>query len=139
MNPQSRVQDFLIPHSSLWNRALIEKTFDHTSASQILQLCLPVSPEDFVIWAPELLGGFSVKSAYQLLLQDGDHSMAPSPPIDWKCLWKLDMHARLNFFLWKIAWDALPTRINLADTLQDNFQGLLMPIGIGSIFVYHIQ
>lgn len=62
-------------------------------------------------------------------MQDGDFSPTTSPPFDWSRCWKLDMHARLKFFFWKVAWDALPTRTKLADKLQANFQGpLLCPL-----------
>lgn len=36
------------------------------------------------------------------------------------------MHERLKFFLWKVAWDILSTRMKFAEKLQDNFLGTVL-------------
>lgn len=130
IDPLSLVQSFIIPHSNLWNCVLLETTFNPSLASQIMTIPLPFSREaDRIIWAPEPSGVFSVKSACRMVLLEGDPLLARSPPIDWKCLWKLVMHESRKFFLCKVAWDALPTRVRIVDKFQGNFQeSLLCPL-----------
>lgn len=105
----SLVQSFIVPFTNLWNRNLIERTFDPYSAKKILQLHLPHSLEaDKVFWESYSSGSFYVKSAYRLLLSARDPSLGPIPPVAWKQIWKLKMHERLKLFLWKVALNILP-------------------------------
>lgn len=115
-DPESLVQSFIIPHSYLWNKALVEKTF-HPDSAKISRAA------DRLAWAPETTGVFLVKSAYRLLLMEDNSLLNQSPTVDWQSLWKLNMQERLKFFLWKVAWDALPSRQKIAEKLQANFQG----------------
>lgn len=47
------------------------------------------------------------------------------PLVDWKQIWKHNMHERLKFFLWKVAWDILPTQMKIAEKLRGNFSSLI--------------
>lgn len=100
------------------------RRLDSDSVTNILQIHLPpLSAADRVIWTPDPLGKFSVKSAHKLVISARLATMGESPPLDWAKLWKLNIHERLKFFLWKVAWDILPTRIRLAKQLRGHFTG----------------
>lgn len=124
-DPQSLVQDFIIPSTTIWNQHLLEQHFDRPFIEKILQIHLPSSSTaDRAIWLPADSGQFSVKSAYDQIFSN---RLAPAtfPLVNWKKLWNLDLHDRLKVFLWKIAWDILPTRQHLAHRLQTSFVGPL--------------
>jgi hypothetical protein len=57
---------------------------------------------------------FSTKSAHKLISKDRTSTaISPLATHSWKSLWKLNLNARLILFLWKIAWDILPTKARL--------------------------
>ena len=59
---------------------------------------------------PNSQGIFTVKSTYHLSQLDKFQQPSPLTSQEWKHLWKLKMHERLKLLLWKISWDALPTK-----------------------------
>lgn len=124
LDEESWVENFIVPFTILWNKQLLDSTFDLRSVANILRIRLPVpGGADRVVWTPESQGGFSVKSAYYLLVSDRHNPSTNCPSINWNSLWKLNLQARLKFLLWKIAWDILPTRENLSRSLRGNFHG----------------
>ena len=72
---------------------------------------------------------FSTSSAYKLICNN-KLSIAASP-LDissWKSLWKLKLNARLVLFLWKIAWDLLPTKARLKSIFSIPYSESLCPL-----------
>ncbi|XP_059451183.1 uncharacterized protein LOC132181985 [Corylus avellana] len=98
-----------------WNIPLINYLFDSSSAREIQKIRISNSPSEEFIWTPSPSGLFTSKSAYNLITTPRI-SIASSPltPTQWKALWKLKLMDRLKLFLWKVAWDIVPskTRIN---------------------------
>lgn len=99
-NPDSLVNDFIIPSTRLWNKSLLERTFDRPSVDKILEIHIPpLLLADRVIWAPTISRSFSVKSAYHQIFSTRAAFYAHALLIDLKKLWKLQMHDRLKLFL----------------------------------------
>jgi hypothetical protein len=63
---------------------------------------------------PPTNGLFSTKSAYRVISsQRTNLSLSPLAVANWKLLWKLNLNDRLKLFLWKIAWDIVPSKSRL--------------------------
>jgi hypothetical protein len=57
---------------------------------------------------------FSTKSAHKLISsQRIVPTVIPLSPSQWKLFWKLNLNDRLKLFLWKIAWDIVPSKCRL--------------------------
>ncbi|KAB1215784.1 hypothetical protein CJ030_MR4G016891 [Morella rubra] len=120
----SLVSHFFHTSSKLWNLNLLRSTFDPLSVDKILQISIPpLAVADKLIWTLDSKGIFSVKSAYHQVSSNRLSSLVPLSLIDWKQLWRLNMHERLKFFLWKVALDILPMRQRIALNLHSHFQG----------------
>jgi hypothetical protein len=66
------------------------------------------------IWTPSTSGRFTVSSAYRFIsdLMSNNSSTSTSPQF-WKAIWKLNLNDWLRIFIWKIAWNMLPTKERL--------------------------
>ena len=62
------------------------------------------------------MGFFSAKSAY---LQLARASFNPKKEL-WRDLWKLRIHERLKFFLWRVGEEGMPTAMKLANISANN-------------------
>lgn len=94
----------------------------------------PSNYADHFIWFPNSSGKFSTKSAYLT-----DHkarffflSTGPLSSSYWKALWKLKIHERLKYLLWKISWEILLTKstLNARFVLPDTEIHLLLDVVI---------
>jgi len=62
-----------------------------------------------------------IGSAYQSILVINHLELAStSSQCFWKSLWKLNLNDRLRLFLWKIAWDILPTTFRINSILPSS-------------------
>jgi hypothetical protein len=81
------------------------------------------------IWTPSTNGSFSSKSAYKLICsQRVSTASSPLSLSHWKLLWKLNLNDTLKLFLWKIAWDIVPSRIRLNQVFPINLASLVCPL-----------
>jgi hypothetical protein len=95
-----------------WKVSSIHALFDSTSANEILKLRISTDPRHPVYLDPiylwhflHLLGlqpYYSIQSHFQFCFL-----------LFWKSIWKLNLNDRLRLFLWKIAWNILPTKERL--------------------------
>ena len=117
---QHLVAELLIPGTRIWNRDLLLSLFDLPTVNSIQQIHLAASlAEDTIFWASNPRGEFTVKSA---LLIDQSARLSHSDPLfskSWKKLWSLKINERLKFFLWKIAWDVIPSKDFLHKRIHD--------------------
>jgi hypothetical protein len=76
---------------------------------------ITMDPAINYIWVPSTTGNFSVSSAYRFIYDymSNDASSSNFPQF-WKAIWKLNLNDRLKIFIWKIAWNMLPTRERLS-------------------------
>ena len=109
----------LIDHSSHQNASAIHSLFDSVSAQEILRTKIFTALDPSYIWTPSSSGRLSVSSAYKFITASNSIS-STEPSHLWNSLWKLKLNDRLRLFLWKIAWDILPTQMRLGQLLQLN-------------------
>ena len=71
---------------------------------------------DQLAWAPTKHGMFTVKSAYDLAMEEvwrPSHESTSSAPdgmrIIWDLIWKSDVPPKVQHFAWRLATDSLPT------------------------------
>lgn len=103
---------------------MLHSTFDSLSIANILQINIPPpGVADKLVWSPDFKGLFAVKSAYRQLSFASFSALGSIPSIDWKKLWRLNMHKKLKFLLWKVAQNILPSLQRMAMNLQSSFQG----------------
>lgn len=102
-----------MPNSMIWNARLVRDCFEAEDATWILQWCIPsVNTDDRLIWAAHPKGSFSVRSGYPLLGSVPSSALSDFSSTIWKKLWSSLLQDRLKLLLWKIAWNALPCKVN---------------------------
>jgi hypothetical protein len=110
--PSLQIMDLINSNNLRWKAASVLALFDSNSAAEILKICISSDPRTQYIWTPSISGSFSTSSAYCLISAARSPSSFVSSTI-WKSLWKLNLNDRLRLFLWKIAWNILPTKARL--------------------------
>ena len=109
------------PSLLCWKAPAINSLFDSILAQVILKTRILADTVPAYLWAPSTSGKFSVSSVYNFITDS--HTNASSSPIRpqfWKSIWKLNLNDRLRLFLWKIAWDILPTKERLGHLFNVN-------------------
>jgi hypothetical protein len=107
------VADLIIPGARVWNILLLQDLFDPFTVECILSIHLPFSRNfDKWFWAPSSSGIFSVKFAFTIAYSILGRVSSFSSDV-WHKLWDIKLQARLKHLLWKIAWNMLPTRVNI--------------------------
>jgi len=98
-----------------WNHNLVNSLF--TSQVAVVVISTPLftrSMEDTRIWKVSPDGNYTVKSAYRICVE----LLHPPPPaqtdLHWKNLWNFKIPPRVSSFMWRLAYQCLPTRVNLA-------------------------
>jgi hypothetical protein len=95
--------------------------FDSISAQAILKTRISMEIVPTYIWTPSTSGKFSMSSAYSFITGSNTNAFAsPIRPQFWNSLWKLNLNDRLRLFLWKIAWNILPTKERLGQLFNVN-------------------
>jgi hypothetical protein len=121
--PQSRylpplsIADLIIPGTWRWNRHLLFVLFDPASAIAVSRVPISPVPSTSYLWTPSCSGRFSISSAYLSILHNDFTGSSPALISIWKDIWKLQLTDRLRIFIWKIAWDILPTSLRLQSIL----------------------
>jgi hypothetical protein len=102
------------PTIASWNAHAIHNLFDKISAIEILKIRITMDFADNYIWTPSTAGNFSISSAYHFIsdYMSNDASSSNFPQF-WRAIWKLNLNNRLKIFIWKIAWNILPTKERL--------------------------
>src|SRR5688572_17850131 len=105
-----------------WREDIINRFFRSHDAERFLKIRLPTRvQEDFIAWAYEKNGCFSVRSAYRLaksLLDEERGGSRQSNSTDgevrpiWKTFWKIPLPHKVLIFGWKLINDGLATRVN---------------------------
>ena len=89
-------------------------------ANLILSLPIFDDFEDEWAWHFEEKGLFTVKSAYRLKCQLDDVAnqgqmgkLSTNNQFNWNSIWKLECPTKIKMFMWRIAHNSLPHRLNL--------------------------
>jgi hypothetical protein len=127
--PSLSISDLILSGTQQWNKNLLYDIFEFSSAYAIS--CLPISQEvnSSYLWTPSCSGRFTTSSAYLAILNnDFTGSSLISPSAIWKNIWKLQLTDRFRLFLWKIAWDILPTTTRLQTIIPNYLPNTLCPL-----------
>ena len=125
--PELMVSD-LISNGS-WNLSLlislftpfcVKKSLRFPSIITYLHLSFGPLPQ-MALFPLVLLIGWSTTKEITLIISPLDSST-------WKALWKLKLNARLILFLWKIAWNLLPSKARLKAVFQIPSSDSLCPL-----------
>jgi hypothetical protein len=85
--PNLNVSDLIDGNSNSWNASLIHTIFYAHSASQILNIHIPLNPKNNrLVWSPSPSAKFSVKSTHELLIQSQIYRDPPLEPLDYNLL-----------------------------------------------------
>jgi hypothetical protein len=112
-----------------WNLPLLNYLFDENTIREVLKTNFSPNSQNFYIWTPAANGLFSTKSAHRLI--SSQRSNPPNSPLtasNWKLLWKLNLNDRLRLFLWKIAWDIVPSNSRLNTIFSIPKANLVCPL-----------
>lgn len=105
------VANFIDADNNRWNHVALQEMFMPISMEEICKLELPLSQvQDKLLWLGGNEGRFSVKTSYDICNRD-DNLGAISGV--WKNIWRSKLYEGLKMFLWKLASQSLPTRLNL--------------------------
>jgi hypothetical protein len=113
--PVVSLSDFIIPGTNQWNQRALNQTFDSPSVQEIVKVHISSSFLTMYLWIFSTSGQFTAKSAYQVIKSNLQVNF-PLPGTSsnfWKSIWKLNLNDRSRFFIWKIAWNILPTKERL--------------------------
>lgn len=117
------VSDLIDVDTWMWRRELVHDTFILPYAEAILNILLPSGGgDDFVAWAHDTSGNYTVKSASQALMiqkecQALEEGQDTGPSIDnqrlWNALWKLSVMPKVRVFFWRVLRGILPDESTL--------------------------
>ena len=115
--------DLLIDENVMqWNLEKLEQLLLPRDVEIIKQIPLSVRrPRDKLIWTGTKSGNFSVKSAYNLLLnQSNDAQGSSSNRLGsvrslWSKIWSAQVPPKVRLFMWRACLDILPTKTKLYD------------------------
>jgi hypothetical protein len=112
-----------------WNTPLLHHLFDTSTIGEILKIKISNSEEESFFWTPAANGQFSTKSALSLISSQRTNQLtSPLSSSNWKHLWKLKLNDRLKLFLWKIAWDIVPSKSRLNQVFPIPQDKLICPL-----------
>ncbi|XVF51873.1 hypothetical protein PTKIN_Ptkin04bG0219100 [Pterospermum kingtungense] len=108
------VGDLFIPNCRMWDCELLEDLFNARDVDEILKIPLSgFGGRDMRVWNFNNRGLYTVKSGYHLAMEllelDGHFGISG----DWQHIWSLQVPPKVRSFLWRLARDCLPHRINL--------------------------
>ncbi|XP_050222936.1 uncharacterized protein LOC126673028 [Mercurialis annua] len=93
-----------------WDNSKLETLFSAEDRQLINQIIMSNRPlEDNLIWLPEVIGDFSVRSAYRLSTGDAGNSRIGEEKF-WKWLWQYEIPGKCKVLLWRAMRNWLPTR-----------------------------
>lgn len=101
-----------------WDVTKVQQHFLPIDVECILKIRTASSTlPDFVAWAPDKLGRFSVRSAYHLAVEianaaRGSCSSPAGSSNAWKRIWSCNVPQKVKVFAWKAATDSLATMHN---------------------------
>ncbi|KAL0001790.1 hypothetical protein SO802_015571 [Lithocarpus litseifolius] len=106
------VSHLMDQETRVWKDNLIQNIFDAKSLKAILSILISLRPKpDKLIWVHNPKGNFTVKSAFQTLIDQ--HLLPINSDVDWKKIWKIKAPERVKMLIWRIGANILPTNENL--------------------------
>ncbi|XP_026434352.1 uncharacterized protein LOC113331933 [Papaver somniferum] len=94
-----------------WNLSMLNTLFPAETVNQICRIRIPMLGKDRIRWTKTRNGTFTVKSAYNTLLDEVSASNTSSnTSFIWKRLWSMKLPPKVLHLLWRILQDCLSTR-----------------------------
>jgi hypothetical protein len=114
----TRVEELVDPLTGQWDEQIVRDTFWDMDARIILGTPLRADFEDYPAWHFDNKGIFSVKSAYKLYVKQRDADVDTNSGNTfgskfWKELWDLPCLPKVKQFMWRLAHNSLPLRMNI--------------------------
>jgi hypothetical protein len=120
----TRVSELIDPQTGNWDGELVRDIFWEDDVQHILAIPIKHGREDTIAWHYDPRGMFSVKFAYHVLedkreqnqhRQTGSSSSSPDhqTDFDWLHLWRIPYAPKVKQFLWRLAHNSLPLRLNI--------------------------
>ncbi|XP_038972451.1 uncharacterized protein LOC120104769 [Phoenix dactylifera] len=104
-----RVRDLIELEGGRWREELIQEVFGAQLAEMVLALPVPARERpDRLVWVPTGRSQVRARDIHQLMISE------PGRQIEGGWIWRMRTHLRVSLFIWKVAWDCLPTRSLLA-------------------------
>jgi hypothetical protein len=113
------IAELFNPSTSSWNLDILTFLFQPHSVLEIQKIRLR-SINDSILWTPSSSGNFSTKSMHHHITISRGVSFSPLSASKRKSLWRLKMHHRLRFFLWKMIWNIIPTKIRISSSIPNS-------------------
>ena len=115
------VSDLIDPVTAQWEVDVVQALFNPRDVEEILKIPICSGMEDCVAWFFDKKGMFSVKSAYRLGVnlrekkrnKDTSTSKTPVTSPRWDKIWYLKLPGKVRVFLWRLAHNSLPLRLNV--------------------------
>jgi hypothetical protein len=119
IDTQVETVDGLVTNEHLWNEEKVRSIFLAPDADAIMQIPLRRSiEEDWLAWAKEKSGLYTVRSAYRALVLNEEHNVVAqdlnntsSSDQDeslWRVLWKLRVVPKVRIFWWRVLKGIMP-------------------------------
>lgn len=118
VDPLDRVSDLIDTETGTWDVELVRRNFLAPDAQAILNIPIRAGGgEDFLAWAFERSGEYTVKTAYRTLvtrderraLEEGTIAETSSSEKQlWTALWKLKVIPKVRVFWWRVLRGILP-------------------------------
>lgn len=103
-----------------WNLNTLNAIFPKTIIDKICKIRLPMIGNDQIRWTGAKNTIFSVKSAYNIPLEDSQsRNLTNNSQFPWQRLWKVKLPLKIHHFLWKCLHDCVPARDELYRFVDD--------------------
>ncbi|XP_074278012.1 uncharacterized protein LOC141601617 [Silene latifolia] len=117
-NEDIRVAELLNEASTNWDMSKLEGTFLPFEVTRISNIRLSERrPRDSWFWVGEKDGVYSVRSAYRLIMEEGEEETGQSDwsreQWVWNKIWRAPIWPRIKIFCWQMCREAIATRGNL--------------------------
>ncbi|XP_038985495.1 uncharacterized protein LOC120111708 [Phoenix dactylifera] len=104
-----RVFDLLAPGDSAWDDDRLRQLFGGHLAERIRSLPVPgCGGADVRVWGTSCRSSVRLGDLARVIQQEHESGQ------DYTWIWRSGLHPRAALFLWKVAWDRLPTRAVLS-------------------------
>lgn len=117
------VAELIDPHTGSWDAQLVKDIFWEEDARIILALPVHGGRPNLAAWHFDKKGVSSVRSAYKVFRENKQRmrnrgggaasNLDQGYAVMWKKLWGLNCAGKIKHFLWRLAYNSHPLRMNL--------------------------
>lgn len=110
------VNQLIDQDSKSWNSDILNALFDEDTVKRITDIRIPIAGKDKLRWEPSSNGMFTIKSAYNAILNENLATKPTKNNLDicWKSFWRYKLPPRIQYFIWKFLHGCITTKHRLA-------------------------